>query len=167
MDPDDLKKLLKRVAIAGAFFGLAVLFRWLGREGSGFWRAMLVAYAIVVSVILVLVILVQSGRGGGLASIGGLGGEGLLGSRAATPIAKATYVIGALLLFICMLISSLPQPTQAANSDVLDYDTPEVKETGEATTAPESGETRQGADGEGPAEESATTSGDTEGGRDE
>jgi len=61
----------------------------------------------------VLAILVQSGRGGGLAGLGGGGGESLLSARAATPIAKATYVLGALLLFICMLLARMERLSEA------------------------------------------------------
>ena len=103
MDSDQIRKLMKRVAVAGAFFLVALLFYFLG------WRKMLLTYAILVTVAMVLAILLQSGRGGGLASLGGMGGENLLGARAATPIAKATYVMGGLFLFICMLISRMGQ----------------------------------------------------------
>lgn len=103
MDSDQIRKLLKRVGIAGVFFLLALLFYFLG------WRKMLIGYAFVVTVVMVLAILLQSGRGGGLASLGGMGGENLLGARAATPIAKVTYVMGGLFLFICMLVSRLGQ----------------------------------------------------------
>ena len=103
MDPDQVKKLLKRGAIVGGFFLLAVLFYGLG------WTGVLWAYALLVSAMMVLAILLQSGRGGGLASLGGLGGDSLFGTRSSTPIAKATYVLGALLLFLCMLISRAGQ----------------------------------------------------------
>ncbi|MBS3764738.1 MAG: preprotein translocase subunit SecG [Planctomycetes bacterium] len=124
MDPDELKKLLKRVAIIGAFFLVAVVFYLLGRGGSKFWEGMLFAYAIVVSLFMVLAILLQSGKGGGLASLGGMGGEALFGARSATPIAKATAVMGALFLFICMLISRLhitrATGTSAKKGDILE-----------------------------------------------
>lgn len=103
MDPDQFQKLMKRVAIGGSFFVLALVFYLLG------WRRLLIGYAMFVTVVMVLAILLQSGKGGGLASLGGMGGENLLGARAATPIAKATYVMGALFLFICMLVSRLGQ----------------------------------------------------------
>jgi preprotein translocase subunit SecG len=107
MNPEKTRKLLKRIAFAGSFFALAFVFYLLGRDGSAFWRGVLIAYALFVTVILVLAILLQSGRGGGLAGLGGAAGDSLLGARAATPIAKATYVLGALFLFICMLIARL------------------------------------------------------------
>jgi len=105
IDPDQVKKLAKRAAICAVFFLLAVVFFMLR------WRSMLIVYVILVTAVMVLAILLQSGRGGGLASLGGLGGDSILGTRSATPIAKATYVMGALFLFICMLISVLGQGT--------------------------------------------------------
>jgi len=107
MESDDLRRLLKRIAVAGSFFLLALLMYLLGRTNYSLARGLLVAYALIVTVLTVLAILLQSGRGGGLASIGGMGGDTLLGARSATPIAKATYVMGALFLFICMLIARL------------------------------------------------------------
>jgi len=107
MDSDELRRLLKRIAIAGSFFVLALLLYLLGGTHYGLARGLLLVYAIVVTVVMLLAILLQSGRGGGLASLGGLGGDSLLGARSATPIAKATYVMGALFLFICMLLARL------------------------------------------------------------
>jgi hypothetical protein len=68
MDPDKFQKLMKRVAIGGSFFVLALLFYLLG------WRRLLIGYAMFVTVVMVLAILLQSGKGGGLASLGGMGG---------------------------------------------------------------------------------------------
>jgi protein translocase SecG subunit len=107
MDPEDLRRLLKRIAIGGAFFLVAFLIYLLGGTNYGLARGLLLAYGLLVTAVLVGAILLQSGRGGGLAGLGGLGGDSLLGARAATPIAKATYVVGALFLFICMLMARL------------------------------------------------------------
>ncbi|MHC4480119.1 MAG: preprotein translocase subunit SecG [Planctomycetota bacterium] len=102
MDPEELRKQLKKGVITAAFFALAVLFYALG------WRGALVAYVILVGILAVLAILIQSGRGGGLAaSLGGLGGDSLLGTHSATPIAKATYVMLALFVFISMLVARM------------------------------------------------------------
>ena len=119
MEPEEVRKLIKRVAFVGVFFLLAVMFYMFGRGGSPVWRKVLVAYAIAVGIGAVLAILLQSGRGGGLASLGGLGGDSLLGARSATPIAKATYVMLALFLFLSMLISRLGQETVAADEGVI------------------------------------------------
>jgi protein translocase SecG subunit len=109
MDPEEIRKLLKRVGIIGGFFALAIVFCLLG------WTAFLVGYAVLVGIAAVLAILLQSGKGGGLStSLGGLGGDSLLGTHSATPIAKATYVMLGLLLFICMLVARMESTRQGA-----------------------------------------------------
>ena len=101
MDEEILGQV-KKFAVIGAFFGVALLFYFLQ------WRGALRAYVVLVGFCATLAILIQSGKGGGLsATFGGLGGEGLLGVRSATPIAKATYVMLGLFLVICMLAARL------------------------------------------------------------
>ena len=103
MDPEEFRRQLKKWAVVGSFFALALLFYFLQ------WRRWLVAYVLIVGALSVVAILIQSGRGGGLAaSLGGLGGDSLFGARSATPIARATYVMLALFIVICMLIARLP-----------------------------------------------------------
>ncbi len=108
MDPEEVRAQLKKWLIIAAFFALALVFYALK------WRGALVAYVMVVGLLAVLAILIQSGRGGGLAaSLGGLGGDSLLGARSATPIAKATYVMLGLFLVICILAARLGPAPQA------------------------------------------------------
>jgi len=96
MDPEEVRAQLKKWLIIAAFFALALVFYALK------WRGALVAYVMVVGLLAVLAILIQSGRGGGLAaSLGGLGGDSLLGARSAT------------LLVICILAARLGPAPQA------------------------------------------------------
>ena len=109
MDPEEVRSLVKTWVIIGAFFALAALFYALD------WYKALLIYALVLGAVGVLAILIQSGRGGGLAaSLGGIGGDSLLGARSATPIAKATSVMLALLFCIAMLMARMgaPKPGQ-------------------------------------------------------
>jgi len=102
MDPEQVRSLLKKWAIIASFFVVALLFFVLR------WRAMLMAYVLIVGITSVAAVLIQSGRGGGLAaSLGGVGGDSLFGARSATPIAKATYVMLALFIVLCLLIAKL------------------------------------------------------------
>jgi preprotein translocase subunit SecG len=102
MDPEELRANVKKAAIIGSFFALALLLYALH------WRGALVAYAILVGILATLAILIQSGKGGGLAaSFGGMGADSLLGTHSATPIAKATYVMLGLCLFILALAARL------------------------------------------------------------
>jgi protein translocase SecG subunit len=129
MDADQIQKLLKRVAIAGAFFLVAFLLYILN------WRSVLIGYGLLVTIVMILSILLQSGRGGGLASMGGMGDSKMLGARAATPIAKATYIMGGLFLFICMLVARLGN-IQASSPQVLKSDT--SQKTEQTTTTKDS-----------------------------
>ncbi len=144
MDPEQVRKLLKRVAITSSFFVLAFLLYWLGISHPALARRLLIAYVLIVTALMVIAILLQSGRGGGLASLGGLSGDSLLGAHSATPIAKATYVMGALFLLICMLIARLSAqvPSDATGGvgtrDVLPVEVPAG--TGESGATDEAGE---------------------------
>ena len=102
MEPEELRKLLKKAAFIGSFFALALVFYLLD------WRTALVAYIIFLGLVAVLAILLQAGRGGGLAaSLGGFGADSLLGARSAEPIAKVTYVLLALFIFIAILAARM------------------------------------------------------------
>jgi protein translocase SecG subunit len=103
MEPEELRKHLKKGFIIAGFFALALVLYALR------WRWAMIAYIVVVGLAAVLAILLQSGRGGGLAaSLGGLGGDSLLGTHSATPIAKATYVLLALFVFTCIMAGRMP-----------------------------------------------------------
>lgn len=144
MEPEELRKQLRKGAIVGSFFALALLFYALG------WRRLLVAYVVITGVLAVLAILLQSGRGGGLAaSLGGLGADSLLGTHSATPIAKATYVMLGLFVFITMLVARMglsrpaeggliPPPQPAKEAPLRDFGVePPGEPPAEAPTAPE------------------------------
>ena len=110
MDPEVLRKKIKKWTIIGAFFAVAVLFYVTGL------RALLHTYIFSIAVLSILAVLIQSGKGGGLAaSFGGVGGDSLLGARAATPIAKATYVMLALFLLGCTLLAKMQSPEVVAS----------------------------------------------------
>jgi preprotein translocase subunit SecG len=110
MEPEELRKYLKTGAIIGAFFVVPLVCRY-----ALHWGWALVLYAVLVGIASVLAILIQSGRGGGLATtLGGLGGDSLLGTHSATPIAKATYVMLALFLFTCVLRATMTARTEEA-----------------------------------------------------
>ena len=112
MDPEELRAYVKKLSIIGSFFVLALVFYAMQ------WRGALVAYVVIVGVLAALAILIQSGKGGGLAaSLGGVGADSLLGTHSATPIAKATYVMLGLCIFILVLTARLGPV--AAEDDVL------------------------------------------------
>lgn len=68
----------------------------------------LLVLLLLVGVFMGVVILLQSGKGGGLASMGGTGAgtDTLIGGRqAATLLTKATWVSGGLFLFLALVLS--------------------------------------------------------------
>jgi protein translocase SecG subunit len=102
MEPENIRKNLKKAAYLGVLWGLAFVFFALG------WRALLVTYVVLAAAVMVCAILLQSGKGGGLAALGGMGGEQFLGTRAATPVAKATMALGVLFIVGSMLLARMP-----------------------------------------------------------
>ncbi len=114
MDPEQFRSRLKKGLIIAVFFALGLVFHRMG------WRTGLVIYLFLVAAVSILTILIQSGRGGGLASsLGGLGGDSVLGVHSASPIAHATYVLLALFVFLSMLAARM-EPPQAAGGGVLE-----------------------------------------------
>ncbi|MEF8788350.1 MAG: preprotein translocase subunit SecG [Planctomycetota bacterium] len=122
MKPSEVRGYLKRGAIAGSFFLLALLLYLFNLGGA------LTFYALVTAFVLVLMILIQSGRGGGLAALGGMDSEAVLGTHSATPIAKATYVVGALFVFTCMLAARLGLVGRTSQPDDIAPDQPPAKQ---------------------------------------
>ena len=96
----------------------------------GFLLAVLVLDGIFLSV----VILLQAGKGGGLAAVGGGGGtmaDGVLGGRQATTVlTRATWTAGTVFMVLALVLSIMSSRAQAPES-VIQVDAPA------ATTAPE------------------------------
>jgi len=95
----------------------------------GFLLAVLVLDGIFMSV----VILLQSGKGGGLAAVGGSGGtmtDGVLGGRqAATVLTRSTWISGSIFMILALVLSIMSSRS-AAPTSVIQVDAP-------TTTAPQ------------------------------
>jgi preprotein translocase subunit SecG len=81
----------------------------------GFLLAVLVLDGIFMSV----VILLQAGKGGGLASVGGGAAmtEGILGGRQATTVlTRATWISGAIFMFLAFVLSIMSSRSTAPQS---------------------------------------------------
>ena len=89
----------------------------------GFLLAVLVLDGIFLSV----VILLQAGKGGGLAAVGGGGGtmtEGVLGGRQATTVlTRATWTAGTIFMVLALVLSIMSSRAQAPTS-VIQVDAP-------------------------------------------
>ena len=90
-------------------------------------RTVLFVLFVIDAFLMVIAILLQSGRGGGLAgALGGIGGaDSALGVRAASQIEKATAVMAAIFLSIALILAFTAAPT-----------VPEPKKTGTRMGAP-------------------------------
>ncbi|ODS34632.1 MAG: putative translocase subunit SecG [Candidatus Scalindua rubra] len=71
------------------------------------WTVVLKSLLILSCVILIGCILMQAGRGGGLAAIGGLADQTALGTKTSTVLSKITYLVGASFIFTTILLTKL------------------------------------------------------------
>lgn len=67
-----------------------------------FWMFTLKALLFLVSAFLILLVLVQRGRGGGLAgALGGMGGQSAFGTKAGDLFTRVTIVVAAIWIILC------------------------------------------------------------------
>ena len=67
---------------------------------------------VILCVFMIGSILLQSGKGGGLAAIGGLGDQAAFGTRTSTFLTKVTYLIGAAFIVATIFLFKLSIPTR-------------------------------------------------------
>jgi len=79
---------------------------------------LLLVVLVLDTILLVLAVLLQSGRGGGLAgALGALGGgESALGTRATSTIAKVTWGLGTIFLLTCVTMAWLSSSARDMDS---------------------------------------------------
>lgn len=89
--------------------------------------ALMLTLIILDGIFLSVVILLQSGKGGGLAAMGGSGStmtEGILGGRQATTVlTRATWISGTVFLVLALLLSIMSSRAAAPQS-VIQVDAP-------------------------------------------
>ncbi len=100
-------------------------------------RTVLLVIFVIDAILLVIAVLLQSGRGGGLAgALGGIGGaDSALGVRAASQIEKATGVMAAVFLILALVLG-LTAGTQRVPTGDSPVDERGVLETTGTTTPP-------------------------------
>lgn len=103
--------------------------------------ALLLTVLVLDGLFLSVVILLQSGKGGGLAAVGGGGGtmtEGVLGGRQATTVlTRATWTAGAVFMVLALVLSIMSSRARAPES-VIQVNTP-AAQTAPAPVLPGSG----------------------------
>ncbi|MDR4508898.1 MAG: preprotein translocase subunit SecG [Candidatus Brocadiaceae bacterium] len=70
----------------------------------------------ILCVFMIGAILLQSGKGGGLAAIGGLGDQAAFGTRTSSFLTQVTYLIGAAFIVTTILLFKLSVPTEKLES---------------------------------------------------
>jgi preprotein translocase subunit SecG len=103
-------------------------------------RTVLLVIFVIDAILLVIAVLLQSGRGGGLAgALGGIGGaDSALGVRAASQIEKATGVMAAVFLILALVLG-LTAGTQRVPTGDSPVDERGVLETTGTPTTPPAG----------------------------
>src|SRR5579883_3063584 len=90
---------------------------------------------LLVGLFLILLILIQRGKGGGLAgAFGGAGGSSAFGSRAGDTFTRITIYVAAVWLLLTMILIKLVQPTTAGTTPSAELQAPvptEQQEQGE------------------------------------
>ena len=92
---------LKWIMAIVVIFGLLTMFYILQ------WPTVLKTTLILFSIVLIGFVLLQSGKGGGLAAIGGLSDQTAMGTKTSTVLSKLTYLVGASFIFTTILLTKL------------------------------------------------------------
>jgi protein translocase SecG subunit len=91
----------KWIAAVVIVFGLLTVFFILG------WSTVLKSSLIFACVVLIGCVLLQSGKGGGLAAIGGLADQSAMGTQTGGILAKITYLVGAVFIVATLFLTKL------------------------------------------------------------
>jgi len=82
------------------------------------WSALLDRAVLILGIFLILLILIQRGKGGGLAgAFGGAGGSSAFGSRAGDLFTRITLVLAALWMVLIMLEVRVIQSTKTTANE--------------------------------------------------
>ncbi|HHT9130548.1 MAG TPA: preprotein translocase subunit SecG [Candidatus Brocadiaceae bacterium] len=90
-----------------------------GMLNAFYFLNLITALKVVLPILCVFMIgsiLLQSGKGGGLAAIGGLGDQSAFGTKTSTFLTKVTYLIGAAFIVATVFLFKLSIPTSALNA---------------------------------------------------
>lgn len=92
---------LKWITAIVIIFGLLAMFYIFS------WSTVLKSSLIFSCIVLIGCVLLQAGKGGGLAAIGGLADQSALGTQTGGVLAKATYLVGAVFIISTLLLTKL------------------------------------------------------------
>ena len=87
-------------------------------ESSWLMQLLLGGLMFVIALFLILLVLVQRGRGGGLTgALGGMGGQSAFGTKAGDVFTKITMVTATVWILVCMISIKVLQPTSPLGSE--------------------------------------------------
>ena len=102
MEPKAARQFKWTATIVGAAVLLFTLY-------SLRWQGVLAAIQMVVCVLLVTTILLQSGKGGGLAALGGMSDQSVFGARSNAALRNVTYFLLGMFMLGTLLLVKLPR----------------------------------------------------------
>jgi preprotein translocase subunit SecG len=74
-------------------------------DARGFWAGVLNIFLLLTGLFLILVVLIQKGKGGGLSgAFGGVGGSSAFGSRAGDAFTRFTIIVASIWVLLIMLL---------------------------------------------------------------
>jgi preprotein translocase subunit SecG len=80
-------------------------------QGSSWIGALMNAGLIILSLFMILLVLIQRGKGGGLAgAFGGAGGSSAFGSRAGDTFTRITIIVAAIWILLIMIMVKVVHP---------------------------------------------------------
>ena len=72
---------------------------------AGFWAGVINILLLIVGIFLILVVLIQRGKGGGLSgAFGGAGGSSAFGSRAGDAFTRFTIIVAGIWVLLIMIL---------------------------------------------------------------
>jgi preprotein translocase subunit SecG len=93
------------------------------------------------AIFLILLVLVQRGRGGGLAgALGGMGGSSAFGAKAGDVFTRVTIVAAAFWIILCIIAANVGPSTDSRINTGTDSTAPADLNNGPALTGPATGE---------------------------
>lgn len=86
---------------------IVIIFGLLGMFFVLNWPVVIKSLLIFTCVVLIGCVLLQSGKGGGLAAIGGLADQSAMGAQTGGVLSKVTYIVGAVFIVSTLLLTKL------------------------------------------------------------
>lgn len=102
----------------------------------GFLPPLLNVLILLLGLFIILLVLIQRGKGGGLAgAFGGMGGSSAFGTRAGDQFTRITLTVAAIWVLLIMLMVKMVQPAPRTSELPVEVDQPEQSRLWQPVTA--------------------------------